>query len=207
MNFIDVSVTLHSGVPVWPGTPEFSLKWHKRIKDGDECNNGFLETDLHVGTHIDAPFHFVEGGKTVEQLSLETLIGPAYVVSFDCEQVISAKDLDSLVIPRRTKRLILKTRNSLLWSKPKFEENFVALTDDAAEWIVKKGIALVGIDYLSIQKYRDKSNVHNILLEAGIVVVEGLDLRKVEPGEYELICLPLKILGADGAPARVVLGC
>ena len=207
MSVIDVSVTLHSDIPMWPGSPKFSLKWLRLIKNGDSHNNGSIETDLHVGTHIDAPFHFVKGGRTIEQLSLETLVGPAIVVHLPQISTITAQDIQNLSIPRGVKRLLLKTDNSLLWGKPEFDETFTALSDDAAEWVVKRGINLIGIDYLSVQKYQDDSNVHNILLRAGVIIVEGLNLRDVEPGEYELICLPLKILGADGAPARVVLRC
>ncbi len=207
MNCIDISVALHPGIPRWPGTPEFCLEWFKRIEAGDGCNNSRLDSDMHVGTHIDAPLHFVPGGKTVEQLELDVLIGPAWVAYLPDLLTVTAADLSALALPDKTERLLLRTRNSALWlaGEGDFSPDFVALTEDAAHWLVKRELRLVGIDYLSVQRYHDGPAVHQILLEAEIIIIEGLNLTHVEAGEYELICLPIKIVGAEGAPARAVL--
>jgi len=204
---IDISVSLRNGMPVWPDSRGFRVDRTMSIADGDEANVSLLTCDVHAGTHVDAPHHFLEDGATVDQLSLDALIGPAYVASLDLVAAISASDLDELALPVGAKRLLLHTRNSQSWgqARTEFPESCVALDADAAQWIVGRGIRLVGIDGLSIQRYGDDPEVHRILLAAGVVVVEGLDLRGVEEGVYELICLPLKIAGAEGAPARVVL--
>ena len=205
--YIDISVALHPDTPKWPGTPGFRLEWLKRLENGDECNNSRLDSDVHVGTHIDAPLHFVPGGKTVEQLTLDVLIGPAWVAYLPDVEAVTAADLSALALPDGTERLLLRTRNSLLWTADErdFQQYFVALTEDAAYWLVERGVRLVGIDYLSVQRFQDGPAVHQILLGAEVVVVEGLNLAAVEAGQYELICLPLKIMGAEGAPARAIL--
>jgi arylformamidase len=149
----------------------------------------------------------VSGGKTVEQLELDVLIGPAWVAYLPDVPTVTAADLSALALPDKTERLLLRTRNSALWAagKQDFSPDFVALTEDAAHWLVERELHLVGIDYLSVQRYHDSTNVHRILLEAEIVIIEGLNLTHVEPGEYELICLPMKIVGAEGSPTRAVL--
>jgi len=204
---IDISVSLHSRTPVWPGSPKFCLHWYKRLDAGDECNNSCLNCDTHVGTHVDAPSHFLEEAAAVEQLSLDVLIGPAIVAYLPEVSAITASDLADLALPADTERLLLHTRNSELWAAKitEFREDYVALTSDAAEWIVQEGIRLVGVDYLSVGSYRDGVDTHLILLQAGVVVIEGLNLYNVDAQEYELICLPLKLVGAEGAPARAVL--
>lgn len=206
-NVMDISVSLQKGMPIWPESHGFRLVRTMSIADGDDANVSLLTCDVHAGTHVDAPYYFLEDGATVEQISLDALIGKAYVVSLDHVAAISAGDLDNLALPAGAKRLLLHTRNSQLWTQPgnDFHKSFVALDPDAAQWIVNRGIQLIGIDYLSIQSYGVGPEVHQILLEAGVVILEGLDLRGVEAGEYELICLPLKIAVAEGAPARVVL--
>lgn len=204
---IDISLSLQSDMPIWPGDRDFKLITAKSIEQGNSSNLTQLECSVHTGTHIDAPHHFIQGGDTVECLSLETLIGPAEVVHLSVEARITARDLDALELKPKTKRLLLHTHNSELWSTgvKEFRENYVALAPDAAQWVVDHGILLIGIDYLSIQLYHDGPETHNILLGAGVVVIEGLDLSRVPPGHYELICLPLKLVGVEGAPARAVL--
>jgi len=206
-SFIDISVSLSSKTPTWPGSPKMELQWLKQISSGDICNNAYLTSDIHTGTHVDAPLHFVEAGKSVEQLSLDTLVGPAIVVDLNDCQRITADDFVKLQLPSHTSRILLRTRNSTLWSQhvQTFQPDFVALTVDAAQWIVDQKIQLVGIDYLSIQRFHDGPEVHQILLKAGVIIVESLNLSQVPPGSYELICLPLKVLGAEGAPARAIL--
>ncbi len=174
---------------------------------GQVSNNSRLNMDVHTGTHIDAPWHFIQSGATVEALELGMLIGPARVEALPEVSSITALDLETLQIPPGTERLLLQTRNSKLWSAEdsQFREDFVALTSDAAQWIVNHGIGLVGIDYLSVQRFSDGPLTHKLLLGASVIIVEGLDLSGVQPGLYELCCLPLKLVGADGAPARAVL--
>ncbi|OQY31404.1 MAG: hypothetical protein B6I38_05845, partial [Anaerolineaceae bacterium 4572_5.1] len=163
--------------PVWPGSRKFSLKRAKNLEAGDDANVSILECDVHTGTHIDAPGHFIRGAETVEQISLNKLIGPAYVVYIPDVNTINAGDLDKLKLPAEVKRLLLRTRNSELWNRGaiEFNKKFVALTSGAAQWIVDRGIDLIGIDYLSIQRFTDPPITHRILLEAKVVIVEGLN--------------------------------
>lgn len=203
---IDISVALRSDMPVWPGSVGFRLSRTQRLESGDPTNVSRLDCDVHVGTHVDAPLHFIEGGASIEQLPLEILCGPAVVADLTRADSITADDLAALSLPEDTTRLLLKTRNSALWErKQSFDADYVALTIDAAKWIVKRGIRLVGIDYLSVQRYYNGPETHQILLEAEVVTIEGLNLAGVAAGDYELICLPLKLVGAEGAPARTVL--
>jgi arylformamidase len=207
MSYIDISLGLHAKLPHFPNTPGFNLEWFQRIERGHDCNNSKIEMDVHFGTHIDAPLHFIQGGKTVDQLSPDILIGPAWVADLQSVEAITASYLSTLSLPHKIERLLLHTRNSAKWRNGEidFDPDFVALTEDAAYWLIERKIRLVGIDYLSVQRYHDHSAVHKILLEAEIVIVEGLNLAEVRPGEYELICLPIKIVGAEGAPSRAFL--
>jgi arylformamidase len=193
-------------MPVWPDSTGFRLLRTQSLENGDPSNVSRLDCDVHTGTHIDAPRHFLKNGATVEQLPLDTLIGPAIVAYLPNVTEIAASDMAALSLPDGTKRLLLKTSNSALWAKQQgFDTGFVGLTADAAKWIVERGISLVGVDYLSVQKYGDGPETHLILLGAEVVILEGIDLSGAEAGQYELICLPLKITGAEGAPARAVL--
>lgn len=204
---IDISVPLHAQIPVWPGSVGFNLSRTMRLEAGDGANVSRLDTDVHVGTHVDAPWHFVSSGKTVEDLSLDVLMGAAEVAELPEVEAVTAEVLEGLELPPDTTRLLLHTRNSKLWEDgvSEFRTDFVALTADAARWVVDRGIRLIGVDYLSVQRYGDSPLTHEILLEAGTVIVEGLNLTGVTPGRYHLTCLPLKLVGADGAPARAVL--
>lgn len=207
MEIIDISIPLSSDMPVWPESAGIKLTQISKIVNGDNSNGSQLNCDVHVGTHVDAPLHFIDNGNSVEQLQLKILIGPSLVVYLPHVDVVTAKTLAALSIPENTQRLLLRTRNSILWGKnlTEFQTNYVALTNDAAKWIVDHGIRLIGIDYLSIQCYYGNPETHKILLGAGVIIVEGLNLANVAPGRYELICLPLKLVGSDGAPARAVL--
>jgi arylformamidase len=206
-NLIDISVPLSNGMPSWPGDTSFDHTFTERISDGDAANVSRIVTSVHIGTHVDAPLHFVEGGGTVERLDLDALVGPALVVDLPGVAAISADVLDGLALPPGATRLLFRTDNSALWDDMAagFQEDFVALTANAAQWVVDHGVRLVGVDYLSVQRFHDGPETHQILLGAGVVIIEGLDLRAVTPGPYELICLPLKLAGAEGAPARAVL--
>lgn len=204
---IDISVPLHSNMPIWPNSVGIQITQTMSIEKKDPINNSSITCDVHVGTHIDAPRHFIKDGISIEHLSLDCLIGKAFVAYIPEVDIITAEILSDLSLPLGTSRLLLRTRNSLLWEKEitNFSSEYVALTNDAAKWIVEHRIRLIGIDYLSIQRYNGNPETHKILLSAGTIIVEGLNLANVAPGEYELICLPLKLVGSDGAPARAVL--
>lgn len=203
---IDISVALEPGIPTWPGSPGLRTRMLSRMDRGDAANGSALDMDVHVGTHVDAPLHFVADGASVESLPLDALVGAAWVAVVSGHEPITRAVLEALEIPP-VERLLLRTSNSALWhDDPRpFRPDYVALKPDAAEWVVERGIRLVGIDYLSIQCFDDDPSTHRILLGAGVVVLEGLDLTEVEGGAYELIALPLKLAGAEGAPARAVL--
>jgi arylformamidase len=193
-------------MPVYPGEPGPELDYFKRIAEGASANVSKVSLGSHCGTHIDAPHHFIDGRATVDTLPLEALIGPAYVVEHTGQGHIGAADLEAFGIPPAARRLLAKTRNGRLWDSDEFHTDFVAFGPDAGPWLVDRGFVLVGIDYLSIEGFRAESHpVHQALLEAGVVIVEGLDLRAVPPGPYTMACAPLKIVGAEGAPARVFL--
>jgi len=208
MRIYDISLTITQEIPVWPGDPPVMLERMTTIAAGADVNLTRLAMCVHTGTHVDAPYHlFSKNAATVDQLPLKILSGRAYLLHLpDCDQ-ITAQALEQAQIPPRTRRLLFKTRNSRYWSSHTdgFQTDFVALSPDGAEWLVKRGIKLVGIDYLSISPYDDVRPTHEILLKAGVVIIEGLDLSHVSQGRYTLHCLPLKIAGADGAPARAIL--
>ena len=202
MEIIDVTVPIRAEMPIYEGNPGVRLTRVQAIEDGDAANLSELELGVHTGTHVDAPLHFIERGDGVETLPLEVLIGPAEVVdATSLDGPIDAESLGRLDLPKYAERLILKTRNSELWARSEFTRDFIRLTDAGARMLIGRGVRLVALDYLSI----GDRDAHRVLLGSGIVALEGLDLREVEPGPYELLCLPLRLVGADGAPARVVL--
>ena len=208
MKIIDISVPLDPHLPVWPGDRQIVLERYHALAKGDTSNDTRLACSVHSGTHVDAPLHFVENGASVEQLPLDMLMGPVRIIELTDINVIMPDQLDAQKLPPDTQRLLLKTKNSRLWANPhhEFNPDFVALSPASADWMVNRGIKLVGIDYLSIQMYTDTEPLtHRTLLEAGIIIIEGLDLRHVSPGDYELICLPIKLAGSEGAPVRAVL--
>ncbi len=207
MRIIDISVPVYPGMPAWPKLGGVRFIATSRMAAGKEANLTRAEMDLHAGTHIDAPWHFLEEGLTIDQLPLEAMIGKAVVAHFPDAETITAADLAALSLPEETSRLLFRTRNSRFWveGEQEFRTDFTALSEDAARWLADRGMKLVGTDYLSIQHYGASTTVHKVLLGAGIVLVEGLNLADVEPGEYMLVCLPLKLVGVDGSPARAVL--
>lgn len=201
----DISVSVRPGViPTWPGSPSPRFDRRLALANGDPADDTTLTMNIHTGTHIDAPSHFVEGGATVDAVSLETLVGPCSVVDLRGLPIIGAADLERAGIGEDATRLLFKTDNASKWS-PDFDESFVGLSVDGAKWIVEHGARLVGNDYLSVQPFRESDEVHQTLLGAGVVLLEGLDLSAVEPGPYTLVCLPLKLHGVEGAPARAIL--
>jgi arylformamidase len=207
MRTYDITLTITPDMIVWPGDPKVSIQRTSNMDSGDNANVSQISMSCHTGTHVDAPHHFLNNGKTVEDLSLDLLVGRAYVLYLPEVNQITASVLRYAEIPPRTRRLLFKTKNSELWKngQHEFKSDFVALSVDAAEWLVDRNVKLVGIDYLSIAPYNLGTPVHTILLDAGMIVIEGLDLSKVSPGRYTLHCLPLKLGGADGAPTRCVL--
>jgi arylformamidase len=208
MKIFDISLTLSSSLPTWPGDPGLVLEQFESMDKGAHANVTSMSTSVHVGTHVDAPHHFLNDGRTVENLPLDVLTGQCYVVQLpDGIDAITAEVLERTEISSEMKRILFGTSNSHQWVKgtPTFQEDFVAITEDGAEWLVAKGVQLVGVDYLSVAPFGDSEGTHKVLLNAGVVIVEGLNLSNVVRGFYDLYCLPLKIAGADGAPARAIL--
>jgi arylformamidase len=206
LQWIDVSVPLRPGMVVWPGDPPVRIERISAIADGGVVNMSAISMCLHTGTHVDAPLHFLEGGRSLEEMPLDALSGPARVIDIRSPKAIRVREFGALRI-RRGERILFKTRNSArCWRAGEFCRDYVYLTREAATELVRRGIAAVGIDYLSIGAPNEEGyEVHRMLLGAGIWIIEGLDLSSVPAGRYELICLPLKVPGADGAPARALL--
>jgi len=202
----DISVPVHPGMVVYQGDPDVHLERVKTIASGASANVSRLDFGVHTGTHIDAPVHFIDGAPATESLDLDALIGPVTVIdATQATEHLTALALARLDIPASAERVIFKTPNSGLWDLPGFSADFIALTGDAAEALAARGVRLVGIDYLSIGPKGNGVPTHVNLLRAGVVILEGLDLREVPAGDYELVCLPLRLAGSDGAPARAVL--
>jgi arylformamidase len=208
MTIYDITLTISPDMPVWPGDPAVVLEPVRSMDAGAHANVSRLACSTHTGTHVDAPHHFLNDRRTVESLPLDILTGPALVVQLPAEvEVVTAEVLERASIPAGTLRLLLKTRNSQIWARGEkaFQPDFVGVSADGAAWLVWRGVRLIGVDYLSVAPYKQSVPTHQALLEPGIVVVEGLDLSSVPEGEYELYCLPLKLAGSDGAPARAIL--
>lgn len=208
MKIYDVTIGLSETMPIYAGDPTVAVSAAKSIAAGDSANVSQLSLGVHSGTHVDAPNHFIDGTRRVHELDPKKLVGPCRVIGIP-EDVIAIEpehvgDLSG------TRRVLFKTRNSAFWNEPErgFRQDFTYLTPDTAKMLARNEVVLVGIDYLSIEKSGSPGHpVHVALLEKEIVILEGVDLRQIEPGEYELMCLPLKYEGAggDGAPARTFL--
>ena len=204
MKLIDVSVPLDAQLPTYPHNTPFMLEPIKRLANGDSSNVSTLHMSAHTGTHVNAPRHFFDSGAGTEALPLELLIGRARVIEIS-SRGIAAEDLAAVDLSDDI-RLLIKTRNSRLWGSPEFHSDYVGVTESGAKHLVEHGIKVVGVDYLSVEQFKSPGGpAHHALLGAGTIVIEGLDLRQVEPGIYEMFCLPLRVVGSDGAPARVVL--
>ncbi len=201
MELIDVTVPIREGMVTYPGDPTVTTELASAIGRGDVVNLTRLDFGVHSGTHVDAPVHFLDDGHGVDAWPLDALVGPAAVVEArSVTGVLDREALHRIGLPD-SPRLLFRTTNSELWASDTFADDFVHFVKSGADVLVERGVRLVGIDYLSI----GDEDAHKVLLGAGIVAVEGLDLREAEPGAYELLCLPMKIAGSDGAPARVLL--
>lgn len=210
MRVHDVTLALRPDMPTWPGEQGPRIEPLKRMARGDSSNVSLVTFGDHTGTHVDPPLHFIDGGAPVDRLPVETLVGPCRVVGYDEDDHISEKWLGQAGIPHGTERILFRTRNSGLWADPAapFDKDFIALDETAAHWLVRVGAKLVGVDYLSVEPYGSGKighPVHVALLRASVVIVEGLDLHQVAPGDYEIVCAPLKLEGGTGSPARVFL--
>lgn len=205
-DWIDVSVSLHTGMVHWPGNPPVRIERAQSIDQGASSNVSALSLGAHTGTHMDAPVHFFNDGTGIESLPLEATIGPARVVAIHDSEAVGVAELE-LADPREGERLLLKTRNSTdAWAREDFVKDFVYIAADAARLLAERRVQTVGVDYLSVGGYkRDGRQTHEALLGAGVCIIEGLDLSHVAPGEYDLVCLPIKVRGGDGAPARAAL--
>jgi arylformamidase len=202
---LDVSVPLAAGIAAYPGNPEFELLPVKRIAQGGSSNVSRLVMGTHTGTHVDAPKHFFDDGAGVDALALDLLLGRARVVEITKRGGIGAEELGAAGL-REDIRVLLKTSNSALWNGEGFHQDYTHLTEAGARYLVDQGVKVVGIDYLSIEQFKKAgAPAHRALLSHGVVIIEALNLAEVEPGMYEMYCLPLRVVGGDGAPARVVL--
>jgi arylformamidase len=205
MRVIDISVPNGPSQHVYPGDPVPLVEQARAIRDGDVCNLSLLTMGSHTGTHVDAPYHFIDGGPRLGDVALDRMVGEALVADLRGRTAVDADALAHAAL-RHGDILLCLTDNSARWAAPDFQRDFTYLTRDAADLLVERGVRAVGIDYLSIEQFGSPDfPVHHRLLGAGVFIIEGLDLRTVEPGRYTLVCLPLKFPDLDGAPARAVL--
>lgn len=204
--WIDVSVPLRTGMVHWPDNPPVAVERTMDLGRGDACTVSRLSMGAHTGTHVDAPSHFVPGGASLDALPFEAVVGRARVIAIRSPRAVTVEELRRHAI-RRGERLLFRTRNSSrCWKTDAFVEDFVYVAADAARYLADRGVRLVGVDYLSVGGYvHDGPETHAALLEAGIWVIEGLDLSKVRPGPVDLVCLPLRLAGSEGAPARAIV--
>lgn len=204
MKIYDISVALSADLPVFPGDPAVVIEPVMKLDRGDGANVSRITISSHSGTHLDPPRHFNDDGITMDQIPLSLLMGKVLLVEITGIKSISRAELEKFTL-RGEKRLLIKTDNSLLWKSPSFNRDFSHLTEDGARYLVEMGIELVGIDYLSVERIDGDGSVHRRLLDNGVIILEGLNMEVVPPGNYELICLPLKVKDGDGAPARAIL--
>jgi arylformamidase len=204
--WVDISIPLRNAMVHWPGDPPVTIKRVKDMEQGDTANLSEISMGAHSGTHIDAPLHFIQHGQGVDKMPLDTVIGRARVVEVTDTESIKPEELLRHRI-RRGERILFKTRNSShVWQTDEFIEDFVFISDEAALFLSKRGLRVVGVDYLSVGGFKGGGSfVHKTLLGNGVWIIEGLNLSQVSPGIYDLICLPLKLSRGDGAPARAIL--
>jgi arylformamidase len=204
---IDISVRLLPGMPIWPASRGIQLERTRTLAAGDGVNVSRLDMDVHCGTHVEGPLHYIDGGTPMEAIPIDTFVGRAHVLHLPDVLAIGRLELDGAAPPGQLDRLLIRTRNSLLWVNEThdFQTRYVALTPEGATWVVERGIRLIGVDYLSVQRFEDDSETHRILMRAGVAILEGINLDGVSPGDYRLTCLPLRLAGTEAAPARAIL--
>ena len=202
----DISVPIRSGGLIYPGNPAISIEPEQAISKGASANVSRISFGSHTGTHVDAAKHFFDDGRTVDVLPLDRLVGPAILIAVNDDVMsIGARELEAHDL-RGHKRVLIRTRNSSFLLEPEFVRDYTFLAPDGAEYLVALGVELVGVDYLSIEQFHSGHHrTHRTLLENDVVIVEGLHLSKPTPGEYDFVCLPLRLEGLDGAPARAIL--
>lgn len=202
----DISLTISDDLPVWPGDKEIEIVSEFLLRNGDVCNLSHFAMSMHAGTHIDVPLHFIENGKDTENIELDKFMGKAKVYELDVPCEISIMDIGKLEINEHDMVLFKIKRNSVFMKSNFFHKNFVSLSQEAAEYLVNKRVKAVGINYFSIEKFNLPGNtVHKTLLGGGVIIIEGLNLQEIDPGDYQLICLPLKFKNGNGSPVRAVL--
>jgi arylformamidase len=204
--WIDISLPLRKGMVHWPDDPPFLIEKYRDMASGDPCNVSNIRMGSHTGTHMDAPMHFIESGKTIDEMPLDATVGPAKVIEIQDPESIKTRELRSHSI-QSNDRILFKTKNSeKYWESDSFIENFVYISHEAALYLAERRIRTVGVDYLSVGGFKkDGIETHQALLGAGIWIIEGLNLSKVQAGDCQLVCLPLKIEKGDGAPARAMI--
>jgi arylformamidase len=205
-DWIDISVPLRNGMVHWPGDPAFHIERFSDRERGAEANVSRMSLSVHTGTHMDAPLHYIRNGRAIDQMPLEATVGPARVIQIQDRTSIERRELAQQAISAGD-RILFRTANSdRCWNSDAFHKDYIFISKDAAQYLAECGVQCVGIDYLSVgDSGREGAETHRMLLEAGIWIVEGLNLQGVEPGDYELVCLPLRLMGSDGAPARAIL--
>jgi arylformamidase len=205
-DWIDISVPLRNGMVTWPGDAPFERTNTLAIANGDPCNLSKLSTTAHIGTHMDAPRHYLDGAAGIETMPIAASIGRARVIEIQDPEVIRTSELEPHHLAKG-ERVLFKTQNSgRCWKTDHFQKKYIYIVPETALYLAECGVQTVGVDYLSVGGFESGGpETHRILLQAGIWIIEGLNLEGVEPGDYELVCLPLKIIGGDGAPARAVL--
>ena len=204
MTFHDISLNLSEDTVRWFSAPPFERTRRQRMDSGDDHNSSAVNMSVHSGTHIDSPYHFVNHGAPIDELPLDLFVGPALVCRVNADRYITKDHVDAIGLSGE-QRVLFKTGNSQLLGKGSYDPGFAAFSVEAAEALVAEGVKLVGLDYLSVAHADEQVSVHRTFLDQGVVLLEGIDLSGVEAGRYELICLPIRLRGSDGAPCRAVL--
>lgn len=204
-SWLEASAPVKTGMLHWPGEPEVSIYKIASISKGDEANVSGMSMSVHTGTHMDAPYHFLNGGKDISKVPFEALIGRALVIDVKNPERVDVKDLEGYNIKPQSRVLLMTDNSRKEWFNREFSSDYVGLSARAAGYLAEKKVQLVGIDFLSIGTYDEDADVHKTLLSQGIWIIEGLYMNNITEGLYDMICLPLRLIGSDGAPARAVL--
>jgi arylformamidase len=205
---IDITVEISENMVVWEGDPGVKIRQLLKMKNGDPYNLTRIDLGVHNGSHVDAPLHFINEGMSIDHFPLSQMVGPVQVIEIhESVDLITADVLINAGIHSETKRLLIKTKNSNFWKRSDaiFQKDYCGVTSDGAQFLANLDLQLVGIDYLSISPLCDLEEPHRILMRKGMIILETVNLTAVDPGFYDLYCLPLKLVGCEGAPARVIL--